>query len=191
MKKLWLVMAVAGLLLASSLALAQSGGGYDLTWSTVDGGGGTFSTGGVYSLGGTAGQPDAGLLSGGTWTLAGGFWPGGTGASAIGLHLYRAKDNWRPAARPGYYKLVTLWVIHDQDHLVAPYVTVNGEWTLPDGSVLPKSAVSNVKGQVKFNLKSNQVGTYQFCVTAMAKAGYAYEPAANEVPACRSIEVGP
>ena len=81
MKKLWLVVAVVGPLLASSLALAQSGGDYDLSWSTVDGGGGTFSTGGVYSLGGTAGQLDAGLLTGGVYTLDGGFWGGGAVAA--------------------------------------------------------------------------------------------------------------
>jgi hypothetical protein len=50
---------------------------YDLSWSTVDGGGGMFSTGGVYSLGGTAGQPDAGLLTGGVYSLGGGFRGGG------------------------------------------------------------------------------------------------------------------
>lgn len=81
MKKLWLAMAVAGLLLVSSLVLAQSGGDYDLSWSTVDGGGGTFSTGGIYSLGGTAGQPDAGLMTGGVYTLGGGFWGGGAVAA--------------------------------------------------------------------------------------------------------------
>jgi uncharacterized membrane protein len=64
-------------LLAAVPVLAQSGGGYDLSWSTVDGGGGTFSTGGGYSLGGTAGQPDAGLATGGSYTLGGGFWGGG------------------------------------------------------------------------------------------------------------------
>jgi len=58
-------------------AHAQSGGGYDLTWNTVDGGGQTFSTGGGYSLGGTIGQPDAGMLTGGGYTLGGGFWRGG------------------------------------------------------------------------------------------------------------------
>jgi len=68
-------------LLAAAAAIplgivAQSGGGYDLSWSTVDGGGYTFSTGGGFSLGGTAGQPDAGLLAGGQYSLAGGFWPG-------------------------------------------------------------------------------------------------------------------
>ena len=53
---------------------AQSGGGYDLGWSTVDGGGLMFSTGGGYTLGGTIGQPDAGSLGGGGYTLNGGFW---------------------------------------------------------------------------------------------------------------------
>ena len=57
-------------------ALAQSGGGYNLTWHTVDGGGGQASGGG-YTLTGTAGQPDAGLLAGGEFTLGGGFWGGG------------------------------------------------------------------------------------------------------------------
>ncbi len=55
-------------------ASAQTGGGYDLTWNTIDGGGGMFSTGGPYSLGGTIGQPDAGTMSGGAYTLSGGFW---------------------------------------------------------------------------------------------------------------------
>ncbi len=53
---------------------AQSGGTYDLTWNTIDGGGQMFSTGGAYSLGGTIGQADAGTMSGGSYTLSGGFW---------------------------------------------------------------------------------------------------------------------
>jgi len=77
-------LAVCLLLLAASTVLAQSGGGYDLSWSTVDGGGETFSSGGVYTLGGTAGQPDAGLLTGGSYTLGGGFWGGG----AVALPRY-------------------------------------------------------------------------------------------------------
>jgi hypothetical protein len=64
-----------GLLVALALtpaALAQ----YDLWWNTVDGGGATFSTGGGYVLGGTIGQPDATpvALTGGTYSLLGGFW---------------------------------------------------------------------------------------------------------------------
>ena len=46
---------------------------YSIDWSTIDGGGGT-STGGVYTVSGTIGQPDAGRMSGGNFTLDGGFW---------------------------------------------------------------------------------------------------------------------
>ena len=47
---------------------------YSLDWFTIDGGGGT-STGGVYSVSGTIGQPDAGpTMSGGNFTIDGGFW---------------------------------------------------------------------------------------------------------------------
>ncbi len=48
-------------------------GGFDLSWRTIDGGGGT-STGGGFELSGTIGQPDAGVMSGGSFVLAGGFW---------------------------------------------------------------------------------------------------------------------
>jgi hypothetical protein len=68
-------------LLAAVPVLAQSGAGYDLSWSTVDGGGGTSSTGGGYSLAGTAGQPDAGVMDGGVYSLGGGFWGGGAVAA--------------------------------------------------------------------------------------------------------------
>jgi hypothetical protein len=66
-------------LLPVALLLAGAGladGGYELSWFTVNGGGGT-STGGGYSLSGTAGQPDAGFLTGGPYSLGGGFWGGG------------------------------------------------------------------------------------------------------------------
>ena len=68
-------------------ALAHTGGPYDLSWSTVDGGGATFTTGGGYSLGGTLGQPDAGLLEGGEYTLAGGFWSGPAAGYRVHLPL--------------------------------------------------------------------------------------------------------
>ena len=86
----WTGLLLAALLLLSSTVLAQSGGGYDLSWSSVDGGGATFSTGGDYTLGGTVGQPDAGLLTGGAYTLGGGFWGGGAlahGTNSIYLPL--------------------------------------------------------------------------------------------------------
>ncbi len=54
-------------------AAAAAGGDFDLSWHTVDGGGGT-SSGGDFVLRGTIGQPDAGDLSGGDFVLRGGFW---------------------------------------------------------------------------------------------------------------------
>jgi hypothetical protein len=65
--KAWILTAVAGL--TALAALAQ----YSMDWSTLDGGGGT-STGGVYAVTGTIGQPDAGTMIGGNYTLAGGLW---------------------------------------------------------------------------------------------------------------------
>ena len=85
MKHGTLLLALIALLLLASVALAQSGGGYDLSWSTIDGGGTTWSEGGGYALGGTVGQPDAGVLSGGDYTLAGGFWGGA--AARYGVYL--------------------------------------------------------------------------------------------------------
>jgi len=77
---------VVGLLVVGTAALAQAGGSFDLAWKKVSGGGGK-SIGGTYELGGTAGQADAGVLSGGGFSVAGGFW--GVGISAPpGYKLY-------------------------------------------------------------------------------------------------------
>jgi hypothetical protein len=55
------------------LSAAQAQISYSIDWFTIDGGGGT-STGGVYSVTGTVGQPDAGTMGGGNYTVNGGFW---------------------------------------------------------------------------------------------------------------------
>jgi hypothetical protein len=101
MRRLTLSLALLLVLLAASLPRAQRGGllraqrgsptalalnGYDLSWWTVDGGGGA-AVGGPYTLTGTAGQPDAGVLSGGPYTLGGGFWGGGALAQGYQLFL--------------------------------------------------------------------------------------------------------
>lgn len=86
---LWIALVLC---LASTPVASQSndgpstmlGAGYDLTWFTSDGGGGS-SSGGVYTLDGTIGQPDAGMLSGGAYTLTGGFW---SGTAAAGYRIY-------------------------------------------------------------------------------------------------------
>lgn len=52
-------------------------GQFDLSWHTIDGGGGA-SSGGPYSISGTVGQADANSaaapMSGGSFEIVGGFW---------------------------------------------------------------------------------------------------------------------
>ena len=55
-------------------AQAQVTNDHELRWKTLDGGGGTFSAGGEYVLGGSIGQPDAGRHGGANYRLAAGFW---------------------------------------------------------------------------------------------------------------------
>jgi hypothetical protein len=62
----WLPVALA-------LPVTVSAQQFSIDWHTIDGGGGT-STGGVFAVSGTIGQPDAGVMSGGSYSLAGGFW---------------------------------------------------------------------------------------------------------------------
>ncbi|MBK9054157.1 MAG: hypothetical protein IPL78_25565 [Chloroflexi bacterium] len=74
-------------------------GGYSISWYTVDGGGATFLSGGSYSLGSTAGQPDAAAASGGSYTLQGGFWPGAA-ATATPTLTPTATPTSTPTATP-------------------------------------------------------------------------------------------
>jgi hypothetical protein len=49
---------------------------YEISWYTINGGGGQGS-GGQYTLTGTIGQPDAANSAGEQYEVLGGFWPGG------------------------------------------------------------------------------------------------------------------
>ncbi len=55
--------------------LERNGSGFELSWSTLDGGGSTIgSFGGDFELAGTVGQPDAGPSAEADFELIGGFW---------------------------------------------------------------------------------------------------------------------
>jgi len=67
MKKLILLFG----LLVPAISFAQQ---YSIDWYKIAGGGGT-STGSVYSISGTIGQPDASsAMTGGNYSITGGFW---------------------------------------------------------------------------------------------------------------------
>ena len=91
---LWIGLHLA--LTFTPLALAQSGGDYDLSWSTIDGGGGTIK-GGSYVLTGTIGQPDTAYSAGGQYELLGGFWPGGPLCTVDFQHFARFAEHWLEA----------------------------------------------------------------------------------------------
>ncbi len=65
---------LAAILLLPSIAV----GDFEIKWRTIDGGGATRITGGIYELSGTIGQHDAdtAAMTGGVYELSGGFWAG-------------------------------------------------------------------------------------------------------------------
>ena len=82
MKRIYLI--IIALVLALWLALptlarsnaAPTTTNYNLSWFTIDGGGAMNVSGGPYSLSSTIGQPDAGAMTGGSYTINSGFWGG-------------------------------------------------------------------------------------------------------------------
>jgi hypothetical protein len=78
MKRAVLLISLVASLLFAWRAVAQdqpraAEDSYTVEWYTIDGGGGSIGSG-TYALNGTSGQPDAALVSAGSYSLAGGFW---------------------------------------------------------------------------------------------------------------------
>ena len=69
----FVTQAIAVSALAIGLTASASAQTFELDWFSIDGGGGS-SSGGDFSLTGTIGQPDSETMSGGEFTLVGGFW---------------------------------------------------------------------------------------------------------------------
>lgn len=90
MKTNLFLIAFTGLMAMTAMLHAQSGGQFELISSTIDCGGGT-SIGGQFTVKDTVGQPDAGKLAGGKFTLEGGFWTGISVAQMPGAPLLKIK----------------------------------------------------------------------------------------------------
>lgn len=71
------LLAIATLTMCVTVAATAALAIDPITWRTIDCGGISFSTTGNLRLGATIGQADAGQLTGGAFTLRGGFWTGG------------------------------------------------------------------------------------------------------------------
>ncbi len=88
--RVWLPALLVLFMLGAAAAYAQTGGGYDLTWWTVDTGGEQAAGGSAgYTSRSTAGQPDAdpAASSGGGYTLLSGFWPSVKGINHLFLPI--------------------------------------------------------------------------------------------------------
>ncbi|MDB6058687.1 MAG: hypothetical protein JWO95_2531 [Verrucomicrobiales bacterium] len=71
MKPIFFTLSICAVLFSGAVAArAQS---YSIDWYKIAGGGGTSSNG-TYLVSGTIGQADAGSMSGGNYSLTGGFW---------------------------------------------------------------------------------------------------------------------
>lgn len=75
------------------LVASTASGDYEISWSTIDGGGGV-SAGGQYIVTGTIGQPEAGVMSGGDYEVLGGFWPGEPLCIVDFYHYARFAELW-------------------------------------------------------------------------------------------------
>jgi hypothetical protein len=92
---------------------------YSITWQTSDGGGGA-STGGVYSISGTIGQPDASpAMTNGQYSLTGGFWALPTAVQTPGAPVLSISP-----ANPGFVQISwtpvtgTNWVLQQTTMLL-------------------------------------------------------------------------
>ena len=120
---------------------------YSMDWYKVAGGGGT-STGGVYSVSGTIGQPDAsGAMSGGNYSVTGGFWSFINVVQTPGTPLLiithvgnQAVVSWDPSA--------TGWTLQTNNNLST------GTWDNYLGTVVSNSVTNSPPtGTVFFRLK--------------------------------------
>jgi hypothetical protein len=115
-------------LLFSAPAVAQ----YAINWHTIDGGGGT-STGGVYRVSGTIGQPDAGpVMTNGQYAVTGGFWAlpqvvptdGAPTLTIVPASPGQATISWTPATG-------TNWVLQEALNVPGSWTNSASGWTNP------------------------------------------------------------
>lgn len=124
-------------------ALAQAGGPYDLSWSSIDGGG-QASAGASYWVGGTTGQPDAGgVLTGGAFELTGGFWSFQEGnPTAVTLASFTAT----PQGSGVLVRWETATEIDNVGFNLHRTQSPKGEWVRLNTTLIPSQAPGSVFG---------------------------------------------
>lgn len=124
------------IILHSAFCLRAQGQTYTIDWYKIAGGGGT-STGGTYQVSGTIGQPDASAnnaMSGGNYSLTGGFWS-----------LYAVQTPGAPL----------LTIIYAGNQAIVSWSPSATGWTLQTNANLATPTWGNYLGQVVNNAATN------------------------------------
>jgi len=87
MRKIFLITILCLFVGLSGLTAQADTSDFVIQWFSVDNGGVLESSGGSFSLNGTIGQPDAGVISGGDYTLQGGFWNSDTANALLEIFM--------------------------------------------------------------------------------------------------------
>jgi hypothetical protein len=138
-------------LLPLAFSLRASGQSYSVDWFKIAGGGGT-STGGVYSVAGTIGQPDAsGAMSGGNFSLTGGFWSLIAAVQTAGAPQLFISQSGNTVTMS--WQNVSGWHLQQNDNLSLP-----GNWSACNGVTTSNGTnylnVGNPAGNLFFRLKN-------------------------------------
>jgi hypothetical protein len=125
---------------------------YSIDWSTIDGGGGT-STGGVYSVSGTIGQPDAsGAMTGGNFSLTGGFWSLIAVAQTPGAPLLTITFNPQlSTVTVSWPSPSTCWTLQQNSDLTATSWSTSGG--ISDNGTIKSITITSPTGNLFFRLK--------------------------------------
>ena len=132
-------------------AIAASAQNYSIDWYKIAGGGGT-STGGTYTVSGTIGQPDAGTMSGGNYSLVGGFWAIISAVQTPGAPLLTISLTATNTVLVSWPSPSTGFLLEQNLNMGAPIWTTNSQTVTDDGT--KRSIVVNPpRGNLYFRLK--------------------------------------
>jgi hypothetical protein len=126
------ILAVAFYLAAALGTRAQS---FSIDRFAIAGGGGT-STGGLFAVSGAIGQPDAGVMSGGNYSLSGGFWgavqtPPPVGSVIISVRVVGNEVRLRFTGIPG-----RIYYVERAHSVTGPWPDVLAAITMPSDGVV-------------------------------------------------------
>jgi hypothetical protein len=136
--------------LLSVFGLRANAQSYSIDWCKIAGGGGT-STNGQFSVSGTIGQPDAGgAMTGGGYSLTGGFWAFQAVQTPGAPTLYITHSG---SAVTVFWENVSGWNLYQSGNLATPL----GSWSASSGITTSNGTnyltVVNPTGNMFFRLK--------------------------------------